>query len=198
MKRLYYNMLSYRMLLAGLLLPCVWACAGIKAQAGGPDPVYITDEKAFHLLPPSALGGTRSVHQIIEGSYGERSYSFEAFVQADHHDITMIALTPFGSGLYEIIFDGSTVFFQSGVTPAGTKPAYLVADFQFCYFPADQLAASANRTGLTFRETATPDGWHRQIMDGNRVIIDITRTGSTLVFTNRLRSYGYSIRELSE
>ena len=64
MKRLYYNMLSYRMLLAGLLLP--WACAGMKAQVGGPDPVSCLFEsfRKFvvtvpHGIPDKPEQGTR-------------------------------------------------------------------------------------------------------------------------------------------
>ncbi len=154
--------------------------------------------KTIVLLPPSAFGAERSIHQSIEGYYGDVVYSLEAFVQAGREEITMIALTPFGSGLYEIIFTQGTIAFRSGMTPAGVKPEYLMADFQLCYFPDTVVREWVEKAGLRFTEIPVAGGWRRMIAEGDRPVIDIRRRGNEIVMTNHWRHYGYTIRELME
>ncbi len=198
MKRSYYIKPRYRILLAGYSLGLLAACAGLPAPSRAPHPVYITDTKAISLLPPAAGIEERSIHQAIEGYFGETAVSFEGFVRMDRDEIIMIAMTPFGSGVYEIVYNGTTAAIASGVLPAGAKPEYMVADFQFCYFPADAVSRNVAAAGLNFRESTTASGWRRVIEDQGQVVMEVRRTGNELSFTNHLRHYGYTVKELPE
>jgi hypothetical protein len=198
MKRSYYIKPRYRILLAGCSLGLLAACAGLPPPSGAPHPVYITDTRAISLLPPSAGNQERSIHQAVEGYFGNTAVSFEGFVRMDRNEIIMIAMTPFGSGVYEIMYDGQKATVTGGMLPAGAKPEYMVADFQFCYFPADAVYRNVAAAGLNFRESTTASGWRRIIEDQGQVVMEVQRAGNELSFTNHLRHYGYIIKELPE
>jgi uncharacterized protein YerC len=171
-------------------------CAGWPPPPPPPQPVFLTDAKSVTLLPTEALAGRLEMRQLMEARYGGQTFSIEAYVKADTASITMVALSVFfGTEIYSLTFRNAAIEYTAVSFAGALKPEYLVADFQFCYFPAEAVAAMLQAAGLSFTETKTGDGWVREIRDGERRIIAITRKGNTIEYANLLRGYGYTITE---
>ncbi len=173
-------------------------CAGAPPPGPALKPVYLTDDKAVTLLPTRALDRPIAVRQLMEGHYGSQSYSFEAYVKADAERITMIAFSGFGTQVYSLTYRDSGIDFTAVPFAGPLHPEYLVADFQLCYFPAKAVASMVDAAGLSFSETPSADGWIREVRDGTKTILSIARRGTTIELENRLRGYGYTIREAEE
>ncbi len=173
-------------------------CAGGPSPARAIRPVFLTNAKSIVLLPTQALGGTVEVRQLMEGRYGSMTYSLEAYVKAGPEEIAMVALSGFGTEVYSLTYRNSGIEFTAVPFAGNPKPEYLVADFQLCYFPAAAVSSMVGAAGLAFTETKTDDGWRREVRDGDAVVIGVSRRGATIEFENRLRGYGYTIREAGE
>ena len=52
-----------------------------------------------------------------------------------------------------LIYDGTTIDFDSTVFPKQLKPEYIVADFQFCLYDAGELKSSLKKIGVDFEES---------------------------------------------
>ena len=180
-----------RPMLVGLgLLFC--ACAGQPAVFSQPGPVYLTNTRAVHALSAAKLGTSLSIYQGVEGFYQKQSYYLEAIVQATPSEISVTALSNFGTQVYDLVYNDSGIKFSGA---QNIKPEYMLVDFELCYFPASSIKEMLEPAGLALEETAQPGGWVRKIYDGKTVLIEIARSGRELRYRNLLRGYGYTITE---
>ncbi|MDR0386970.1 MAG: DUF3261 domain-containing protein [Treponema sp.] len=136
--------------------------------------------------------------QQITGSYGEQGWVMEAWVQADETRINMTIFNSFGGTLGDLSFRDGEIRFTSGILPASLKAEYILADFQFCFYKPETLAAALEDAGLTLmvERTATEDGGYREtraVFDGKDRIIDIEKTSSSVTYANHLRGYAYTL-----
>jgi hypothetical protein len=136
--------------------------------------------------------------QQITGSYGNQEWVMEAWVQADGARINMTLFNSFGGTLGDLSFQDQEIHFTSGVLPGSLKPEYILADFQFCFYKPEALAAALEDAGLTLvtERQAAEDGGRREtraIFDGKKRIIDIEKTPSLVAYTNYLRGYAYTL-----
>ncbi|MDR2741769.1 MAG: DUF3261 domain-containing protein [Treponema sp.] len=136
--------------------------------------------------------------QQITGNYENHEWVMEAWVQADETQINMGLFNSFGGTLGDLSFRGQEIHFTSGVLPDSLKPEYILADFQFCFYKPEALAAALEDAGLTLvteRQVAGDGGFRetRTIFDGKDRIIDIEKTPSSVRYTNHLRGYAYTL-----
>jgi hypothetical protein len=136
--------------------------------------------------------------QQISGNYGNREWVMEAWVQADDTQINMTLFNSLGGTLGDLSFRGQEIHFTSGVLPASFKPEYILADFQFCFYKPEALAAALKDAGLTLvtDRISTEDGGYREtrtVFEGKDRIIDIEKSPSSVTYTNHLRGYAYTL-----
>jgi len=156
--------------------------------------VYVTDTKPVFLLPAEAIGHSIAIHQSIEGYYSSQTYFLEAIVEAGGKGIFITGLSSFGTQVYSLAFHDSVIEFSSAAA-GGIKPEYMLADFELCYFPSEQVASMLRNAGFGFEEIMQEKGFTRRILNGDKVIIEILRDGNVMQYRNLLRGYGYSIQE---
>lgn len=158
----------------------------------GPDPVYLTDEKTFYLLPPEASGDAVDSYQLIAfETPGHESASFEAIVVSDDAGIDMEFFTSSGQTVASISFDGDTVSFSSPFVKA-LKAEYIIADLQLLLYEEKSLETALDASGLSFSVISG----HRYLYDGDRLIWEAWIEEGVTYVVNHLRSYSYGIEVL--
>ena len=185
-------------------------------------PVYVTNSKKIQLLSPSAMNGEKKALQLLEGSYGNNSFSLMCYLEADSSGIYISLLNEFGTGMGELSYNGERVNFESGVFPKNAKAEYIVSDLQFAYYRAEELKAVFDSAGLKFTVSGGADeacvtdklsgaegasgvsggsadlqiqSETRTIFDGEKCIERIVKNKNTITIDNYLRNYTYVLTE---
>jgi hypothetical protein len=73
------------------------------------------------------------------------------------------------------------------------KPEYIIADIQFCYYPARVLEKNFRAAGFTFAENQKDGVLNRTLSDGNSLILKMEKSGNQILLENVLRHYSYQI-----
>ena len=128
-------------------------------------------------------------YQLVSASYGGWNYQMNAWVRADETGIDMTLLNELGANMGELIWRGGAVSFSSPVFPQSLNPQYIIADFQLCFYSAASVAHALEESGLSFEETESG----RRVLNGNTVIIEITKSQNMVRFVNHLRGYVYTL-----
>ena len=127
--------------------------------------------------------------QLVSASYGGQDYFINAWVQADETGITMTMVNELGANMGELSYRSGAVSFSSPVFPPSLGTEYIVADFQLCFYSVPALRAALADCGLLFETTETA----RRVLQGKKVIIEITKSGSMIKLVNHLRGYAYTL-----
>jgi hypothetical protein len=151
--------------------------------------IWLTDRSKYILLPPENIENPMDNYQLVSASYGGRNYQMNAWVRADETGIDMTLLNELGANMGELIWRGEAVSFSSPVFPQSLNPQYIIADFQLCFYSAASVAHALEESGLSFEETETG----RRVLNGNIVIIEITKSQNVVRFVNHLRGYVYTM-----
>ncbi len=158
-------------------------------------PVYVTNSKKYYLISPQNLDSVIDSQVLLEGEFGENSFNFLSYVQADKEQISLSIFTDFGNLLGELIFDGYSVVLDSSIFPKNLKPEYIVADLQFAFYNFDAVKSSLKKINLDFQKT---DENTRVIKDGSKIIEKITKEQNVTTIQNFLRGYKYILTEATE
>lgn len=165
-------------------------CSCVSATAGGTLPyIWLTNSSRFILLHPENIEKPLDGPQLISATFGEQEYNMLTWVKADETGINMSLLNEMGAAMGELSFHNGAIFFTSSVFPQTLNPAYIIADFQFCFYNAASIGKAMRNIGLSFEETEN----RRRILDGNNIIIEINKNLNTVVLINHLRGYVYSL-----
>jgi hypothetical protein len=166
-----------------------------------PDAVFITDAKKYTLLPAQELKDTKNSFQIISGAYGKKKFVIQSYTAADKKSITMDLMNEMGTGLGQLSYKDGQAHCTSSFFPKQLKPAYIIADFQFCYYDEDSLKTAFNNENMIFTVTCTTpkkDVQTRKIFDGENCIEEITITSDSVHLINHLRGYEYSLKDIQQ
>ena len=170
---------------------CVLSCASITRKSMLY--VNITNNSKFILLPTSAIEQSIDMAQFLSAEFRGQTYFLNAWVKADEDAIEMLLFNELGASMGELSYRNGTALFSSPVFPRSVtraiKPEYAIADFQLCFYDPILLAQSLEDIGLTL-EIANGS---RRILNGNEVIIEITRTANSVKLVNHLRKYTYTL-----
>jgi hypothetical protein len=159
-------------------------------------PVYVTDRAKFVLLPAAEIEAPMDGPQQISGSYGKQEFIMEAWVKADENEVSMALFNSFGAGMGDFLFRDDEILLSSPVFPDSFKAEYLAADFQFCFYKAGALGVALEKCGLSFELEKTgiePANEIRRIREGEKLIIEIEKTGEQVRYRNLLRGYSYTL-----
>ena len=128
------------------------SCASSKFESQF-SPVYVTNTSKFAILPPSAMSGKIDGIQNLSANFGKMQVNSPVYVISDSEQLSMTIFNEFGTTMANLVYDGTTIDFDSTVFPKQLKPEYIVADFQFCLYDAGELKSSLKKIGVDFEES---------------------------------------------
>lgn len=161
----------------------------------GIEPVYITDDIPFMLLPTECMDGSFESYQLLDGTFPDGSSAvMEAYIIADSQRIDLVFMANTGQTIAEIGYTGSTVMLSSTFIPAGSlKAEYIIADIQFALYDSTAVAEALSACGLDFSEESIGGLYRRTISHDGSIIWEMTVSGDEIVVINHLRDYRYGI-----
>jgi phospho-N-acetylmuramoyl-pentapeptide-transferase len=168
-----------RWFLAGtLLLGCVAPMAG----------VHVAHESPLTLQPPSSLA-PRIVYQEITAQFGERVERFTVRLEIDRARLLVIGLSPFGTRLFSLLWDGNSVLVDTATGVAlPDDPRYILADIQIALGePPPRIP------GLRLVEEA---GVRRQYLRSELPVIEVRYAEGKVEFHHHERRYTWTARTL--
>ena len=157
--------------------------------------VYVTNEAKYELLPPSAFEENMDRFQNITGHFQGKTHIFGAYIKSNDNEVAITFFNQMGGSVGDLLYTGDTLVANSNFTPPAAKFEYMMADFQFCYCRKELLAESLEAAGLRF-ECSEQDGKEiRQILEGDKLVIQIEKEKNRTRLQNLLREYSYDIQE---
>lgn len=153
--------------LAALLASCV--------TAPPPGCTALGRDAAVCLLPPAALPALDASH-IVEIDHDGRQDTFMGLLHVDATALRLAGLTLFGTGLFTIEYDGSTV--TSRPEYAGFKADILVVMLELAI--ADPARLQDRLHDLTLQVTAGDHVERRDVYEHGRLVAHIETTAGPL------------------
>jgi hypothetical protein len=179
-------------LAAALLLASVAACA---APPPPPPSVMIAPDLAMTLPRPAELGHDMRAVQLVTARYGERTVSFEGYIDVTDGHFRMAVVDPLGRKALTVDWTGSAITYDAAPWfPEGLRPQNILADLALIYWPPEVLRRALG-PGASLE--ATPG--HRAVLrDGKQLIrADFspgTPSGERVHYANFAFGYGLDIR----
>ncbi len=127
-------------------------------------------------LPPSTLGSSRSVRQVVHGAFGEHEVVFQFVVDAAPDHVTVVGLGALGQRWFSLRFDGNALESEiSPQAPESLEPPRVLVDLQLALWPlaAWQQALAGSEWQLTEATPAT-----RRLWRAGRLVTEIHYTNS--------------------
>ena len=169
------------------------SCATAKNKAEQPF-IWLTNDTKFILLPAHNIEKPLDGMQRISALFGGDEYIINTWVKADKNGMDITLLNEMGAGIGELLYSNGKVKFSSAVFPSNLTPEYIIADFQFCFYSADALLKSLEKTGFDFSENKKGSGKSRLIMKDKKTIIEINYNLNYIRLNNHLRGYSYTLQ----
>jgi hypothetical protein len=162
-------------------------------------PVYITNSRAIYPLPPSDIKTPLDEAQLLEGTYGNQSFSLESWTIANDSLISISLFNSIGASFGSLFYSKDSLFFNSSfIKSKQIKPQYIVTDFQLCFYKTEPLQKMYSKHGLLFFENIQKETIIRGVIDQKDTIIKITNNPEMTLFKNHLRNYEYRIHHIKE
>ena len=165
-----------------------------KITATGLRPIYVTNTKKVELLLPEYALGTYDGIQLLEGTFGDTSFTLLSYTQIDATGISLSLMNDFGSDMGNVFYDGNNVVFDSAYFPKALPGEYIICDIQNAFYDFVVLEDNYVRAGLRFE---VGDGF-RKVYDGKKLIEEITILENTITIKNYLRGYEYNLMKVEE
>ncbi len=175
-------------------LLCVLAACSSRSVRTEFTPVYYTDQVKLPILPVNATASLGEATQHLEGRYGEKTFSAEAYVSANDSLFSVYLAGSFGTTIAELYYTKDSISFSSSVLDTkNMSPEYVVADFQLCFAESETLKNHFAQSSLLFTEEKTENGFKRSVKDKDQVVIEVVKENNELTLSNFLRNYSYHI-----
>ena len=165
-----------------------------KITATGLRPIYVTNTKKVELLLPEYALGTYDGIQLLEGTFGDTSFTLLSYTQIDATGISLSLMNDFGSDMGNVFYDGNNVVFDSVYFPKALPGEYIICDIQNAFYDFVVLEDNYVRAGLRFE---VGDGF-RKVYDGKKLIEEISIIDDTVTIKNHLRGYEYKLTKIEE
>lgn len=191
------------------------SCASARFESRF-SPVYVTNTSKYAVLPTAAMDGVVDGVERMTAAFGGQgqSFDFDVYVISDAGQLSMTVFNEFGTTMASLFYDGVSLDFDSAVFPKSLKAEYIVADFQFCLYRADELAAALAKIGVDFEVTrgSGDDGSAtetRVLSKKGKIISKITKICApkgeggaeipvSVRYENFLRGYSYTLTGAGE
>lgn len=169
------------------------SCTSTPKGAEGEKQVYLTDTTYVNILPPSAAAVNLQMFQQVVGNYSGQSFQMDAFLILNQDEINVTLMNSLGTTMGTLLYTPSTMEFETALFPASIKPAYIIFDFQLCFYPVEELKKELEDSGLTLSLTKDNNQESREIRDKDRLIISILKENEKIQYVNNERNYSYTI-----
>lgn len=188
MKKISYLIISF------LVLLTLVSCESTKMQKKPTtNPVYVTNTKTVYLLDPSNMDGVEDSYQLLNGTFGDTSFTLLCYFYSDENGIDISLLNDFGTDMGNLTYNGETVVFHSEVFPENLKAEYILLDIQNAYYTYDSLVKAYAAVGLKFEQEIKDDSIIRIVKNGNKIIEMITKNRNFIKIENHIRGYEYNL-----
>ena len=189
------------------------SCASSKKSAvstsrpAGLRPVYVTNTKKINLLPPEKSFGVFDGIQVLNGNFGDTSFSLLSYTQIDATGISLSLMNDFGTDMGNLFYDGQQVIFDSAYFPKALPGEYIICDIQNAYYDEAALRENYELADLIFevwpaavdvKKGGSDVQEIRRITDGKKLIEEITILENTITIKNYLRGYEYNLMKVEE
>ena len=84
---LHHNFIKKILILLSTSIFLISCSTKKSIQKSEINPVYITNTKKFYLLSPENIQGNVDKVQLLQGSFGDNSFSINSYLQADSNGI---------------------------------------------------------------------------------------------------------------
>ena len=173
------------------------SCTSLKNKSSL-RPVYITNTKKINLLEPQYTERNVDEVQLLNGSFGDTSFSLLSYTEINETGINLALFNDFGTDMGNLSYDGATVIFDSAYFPSNLPGEYIAADIQNAFYDETALRANYESAKLGFESEASVNEKSepiqlRRIYDGKNLIEEITITPNEVTVKNHLRGYSYSL-----
>ncbi|HTF91210.1 MAG TPA: DUF3261 domain-containing protein [Planctomycetota bacterium] len=131
--------------------------------------IPIAKGATFDLLPPSGLGLSVSLEQIVHARFGEREFSFHCLLEVDPQEVVLVGMTPMNTRAFTLTLRGKelSVDLAPG-TQLPLEPARILADLQLALWPEPHVA------GLEFSEELLAGDFTREFTRLGKPVIRVT------------------------
>lgn len=182
-------------IILGLMaLPLFMISCKTTKQASGLHPVYVTNTKKVYLLEPENFHGVYDAIQLLNGSFGNTSFSLMSYTQIDATGISLSLMNDFGADMGNVFYDGHQVIFDSAYFPKALPGEYIICDIQNAFYDEAALRKNYESAGLRFEV----ENGFRRIFDDKKLIEEISILENTITIKNLLRGYEYNLIKVEE
>lgn len=169
------------------------SCTSTPRNIEAEKQVYLTDTTYVNILPPSVATVNLQMFQQVVGSYSGQNFQMDAFLILNQDEINVTLMNSFGTTMGTLLYTPSTMEFETTLFPASIKPAYIIFDFQLCFYPVEELKRELEDSGLSLNLTKDNSQELREIRDKDRLIISILKENEKIQYVNNERNYSYTI-----
>ncbi len=193
MKKFFIHLLVF----LSLLITFSCSVQPVKTSNTNVD-VLINENLHFSLLPAFAIKKPLSLTQTVNIQYASKQYDFITRMEVANHSFKLVGLTSTGIKLFSIESTDATYRFESSpFIGEDLNLAYLLADLQLAYWPADQL----NRQLQKNHARINIQNQQRLVLHNNNSIISIQFSNNqhwnkNIVFKHLQRNYSVTINTL--
>ena len=152
-----------------LALGVVTACGSVAVQKEQRRIMIAGD---VYLVLPEASELTESFNatQSIRAEYEDRSYSFEAHIEARPGSLAIVAVNALGGALFSITFDGTELRASGSGDTQVINAEYVLADVLLAHWDSDWLNKHLDRASME----VVQNGRERFVSRNGELIIGIT------------------------
>ena len=156
--------------------------------------IYYSDSHFAHLILPKFSNISIEENQQMTGSYGDKKFSGNSWMLLNDSLIHVMLFSSMGNVIAELIYTQDSVFFNSRwIDSDKVKAEYVIADVQFCYYPAKILSENFQKAGLHLRESQEGSSLRRSLSEGKSEILVMEKSKGRIRFENKIRNYRYQI-----
>lgn len=157
--------------------------------------VTMAPEVTLELTAPPVALQMQSQTQLIEAKFNGDTQSLIAQVEYSATQIKLVAMTPSGIPLFEVLWsvDEPAVIHQYVPVPS-LDISYVIADLQWVSWPLRQLQLA---TTATLTQVDDGSNWVRTLTRDEQVILTVEKHGNRYLLKHLLRDYQISVTELN-
>jgi hypothetical protein len=163
-----------RQLGSAIALCVLLAACTTPPQAPDDDTQRAPDD--WPLSPPSALGRSVQVKQILHAAFGDETVDLQCVLTVAPDRLTVVGVTPLGVRAFSIAYDGNRVDAQrASQAPSFIGGARLLDDIQLVFWPLPALQAALTPSGWTVVE---PFVGTRRLLRDRTLIAEVHYAGT--------------------
>jgi len=161
---------KFLVLFAAMLALAVVAACGSVVVRKDQRRIMIADDIYLVLPEATELTGSFNATQSIHAEYEDRSYSFEAHIEARPGQLTIVALNALGGALFSISFDGVELRAGGSVEAQLINAEYVLADVLLAHWDPAWLNQHIEGASMD----ASQNGEGRFVSRNGELVIGIT------------------------